>query len=169
MTDHTLPRGTALRLMREALAEDLDGGVDVTSVATIPEAQRSTGRFVTRQAGTIAGLAVVLPGLVELLTDADIEPSLGDGARVVARRPAADGHRRRPATLLTLERTALNLLCHLSGIATLTSHWVDAVAGTGAQIRDTRKTTPGPAAGREVRRGAAAAAPTTACRCPTRR
>lgn len=137
-----LPPGYGLRLMSDALAEDLDGGVDVTSVATIPEGQRSTGRFVTRQAGTVAGLAVVLPGLVEMLTDADLQPSLGDGARVVpgdllltVTAPTRE--------LLTLERTALNLLGHLSGIATLTSHWVDAVAGTGAQIRDTRKTTPG--------------------------
>ncbi len=142
MTDHTLPAGYGLRLMTDALAEDLDGGIDVTSVATIPEGQRSTGRFVTRQAGTIAGLAVVLPGLVELLPDADIVPSLGDGARVVP------GDLLLTVTastreLLTLERTALNFLCHLSGIATLTSHWVDAVAGTGAEIRDTRKTTPG--------------------------
>src|SRR5437868_8480221 len=83
MTDHALPAGYGLRLMSAALAEDLDGGVDVTSVATIPEGQRSTGRFVTRQSGTIAGLAVVLPALVEMLSDADIVPSLGDGARVV--------------------------------------------------------------------------------------
>ena len=142
MTDHSLPPGYGLRLMTEALAEDLDGGVDVTSVATIPHGQRSTGRFVTRQAGTVAGLAVVLPGLVELLTDADIVPTLGDGARVVP------GDLLLTVTastreLLTLERVTLNLLGHLSGIATLTSHWVDAVAGTGAEIRDTRKTTPG--------------------------
>jgi nicotinate-nucleotide pyrophosphorylase (carboxylating) len=142
MTDHTLPSGYGARLMRDALAEDLDGGVDVTSVATIPAGMRSTGRFVTRSAGTIAGLAVVLPGLVELLTDADIVPSLGDGARVVP------GDLVLTVTaltreLLTLERTTLNLLGHLSGVATLTSHWVAAVAGTGAEIRDTRKTTPG--------------------------
>jgi nicotinate-nucleotide pyrophosphorylase (carboxylating) len=142
MTDHTLPPGYGARLMRDALAEDLDGGVDVTSVATIPPGMHSTGRFVTRSAGTVAGLAIVLPGLMELLTDADIVPALGDGAKVVpgdlvftVTAPTRD--------LLTLERTTLNLLCHLSGVATLTSHWVDAVAGTAAQIRDTRKTTPG--------------------------
>src|SRR3954449_10057429 len=112
MSDHTLPSGYGLRLMSETLAEDLDGGVDVTSVATIPAAQRSTGRFVTRQAGTIAGLAIVLPGLVEMLTDADIVPSLGDGARVVP------GDVLLTVTaltreLLTLERSSLNLLGHL--------------------------------------------------------
>src|SRR3954449_4868962 len=142
MTDHTLPPGYGLRLMSEALAEDLDGGVDVTSVATIPEGPRSTGRFVTRQAGTIAGLAVVLPGLMELLADADVVPSLGDGARVVPGDVLVTVTAR-TRDLLTLERTSLNLLGHLSGIATVTSRWVDAVAGTGAEIRDTRKTTPG--------------------------
>ncbi|BEP14338.1 carboxylating nicotinate-nucleotide diphosphorylase [Acidothermaceae bacterium B102] len=142
MSSSTLPSGYGARLVRDALAEDLDGGVDVTSVATIPADHYSTGRFVTRQAGTVAGLAIVLPGLVELLTDADIVPLLGDGARV------APGDLVLTVTaltreLLTLERTVLNLLGHLSGVATVTSHWVDAVAGTGAAIRDTRKTTPG--------------------------
>jgi nicotinate-nucleotide pyrophosphorylase (carboxylating) len=122
------------------LAEDLDGGVDVTSVATIDEAHRSVGRFVTRSPGTVAGLAVVVPGLEEQGLEVTVETP--DGSRVAAGTLLATvaGPTR---TLLTVERTALNLLGHLSGIATLTSRWVDAIAGTGAEVRDTRKTTPG--------------------------
>jgi nicotinate-nucleotide pyrophosphorylase (carboxylating) len=136
----SLPPDYGARLVREALAEDLDGGVDVTSVATIDEADRSTGRFVTRSPGTIAGLAVVVPGLLEHGLEVAIE--VQDGTRVPAGAllMTVSGPTR---TLLTLERTALNLLCHLSGVATVTSRWVDAIAGTGAEVRDTRKTTPG--------------------------
>ncbi len=134
------PEGYPARLLTDALVEDLDGGVDVTSVATIAADHRSTGQFVTRGAGTVAGLALVLPGLVERLDE--VVPAVQDGARVVRGDLllTVTGPTR---ALLTLERSVLNLLCHLSGIATLTSRWVDAVAGTGAQIRDTRKTTPG--------------------------
>ena len=140
MSEHTLPAGYGARLLRDALVEDLDGGVDVTSVATIPDGHRSTGRFVTRDHGVVAGLAVVLDVLVEELDEVTV--SVQDGAHV---RPGdvlltVTGPTR---TLLTLERSTLNLLCHLSGIATLTRRWVEAVAGTGAEIRDTRKTTPG--------------------------
>ena len=92
---------------------------------------------------------------------------------------AADGTAARPGeavltvagparALLTAERTALNLIGHLSGIATLTRHWVDAVAGTGASIRDTRKTTPGPARAGEVRRPVRRRASTTGWRSATR-
>jgi nicotinate-nucleotide pyrophosphorylase (carboxylating) len=83
----------------------------------------------------MAVLDVVVPGVV-------LRPLAEDGDAVTAGRPVleADGPVR---ALLTAERTALNLLCHLSGVATLTRTWVDAVEGTGARIRDTRKTTPG--------------------------
>ncbi len=130
------------RLLRAALVEDLDGGVDVTSVATIPVDQWSTGRFVARNAGTIAGLAIVLPGLAEQFPDATLVPAVADGDRVEGGALLLTVTAPTRA-LLTIERSALNLLCHLSGIATVTSRWVDAVAGTGAEIRDTRKTTPG--------------------------
>jgi nicotinate-nucleotide pyrophosphorylase (carboxylating) len=135
-----LPPDYAARVLADALAEDLAGGVDVTSVATIPEGQRSTGRFVSRQAGTLAGLEVVVPGLQAL--GLDVERVAADGDRVLAGDVVlvATGPTR---TLLTVERTALNLLGHLSGVATLTARWADEVAGTGARIRDTRKTTPG--------------------------
>jgi nicotinate-nucleotide pyrophosphorylase (carboxylating) len=136
----SLPPDYGARLVREALAEDLDGGVDVTSVATIDESHRSVGRFVTRSPGTVAGLEVIVPGLVEHGLEVSVETS--DGSRVGAGTLLATvaGPTR---TLLTLERTALNLLCHLSGVATFTSRWVDAIDGTGAKVRDTRKTTPG--------------------------
>jgi nicotinate-nucleotide pyrophosphorylase (carboxylating) len=131
-----------LDLAGRAVAEDLAGGEDVTSVATVPEDLDGTAAFVPRQAGTLAGIGVamavldvVVPG-VRLRAAAADGDAAGPGEAVLE----AQGPVR---SLLTAERTALNLLCHLSGIATLTARWVDAVAGTGARIRDTRKTTPG--------------------------
>ncbi|MEU8277845.1 L-aspartate oxidase [Microbispora bryophytorum] len=131
-----------LGLVRAALEEDLAGGQDVTSVATIPADQRAVADVVARREGVVAGLAV-----------AEIVFRQADGP-VEVERHAADGDRVRPGDvvmsvrgatrdLLTLERTALNFLTHLSGIATETRRWVDAVEGTGARIRDTRKTLPG--------------------------
>ncbi len=125
-----------------ALAEDVPGE-DVTSVATIPAEDRSTADLVARGDGVVAGLAVA--ELVFLYVV---------GERVTLERHVADRARVRrgdllltvtgPTTLLlTAERTALNFLCHLSGIATTTATWVDAVQGTRARIRDTRKTVPG--------------------------
>ncbi len=129
-----------------ALAEDLGAGdpsvsaVDVTSTATIPLDLQGIADVRTRAAGVVAGLEVA--ALVFARAGANVTVVASDGDRV---QPGdvvltAEGPVRR---LLTVERTMLNLLCHLSGIATLTARWVDAVAGTGAQIRDTRKTTPG--------------------------
>jgi nicotinate-nucleotide pyrophosphorylase (carboxylating) len=129
-------------LARRTLTEDLGGGVDVTSVATIPEEQEGTAAFVPRTAGVVAGIAVAMACL-DVASDAPLDYQLvrGDG-------PAAAGEQvlrvhGRTRSLLTGERSALNLLCHLSGVATLTARWVQAVEGTGARIRDTRKTTPG--------------------------
>ncbi|MDX6255162.1 MAG: L-aspartate oxidase [Frankiales bacterium] len=140
MSDHPLPAGYGAGLLRDALTEDLAGGVDVTSVATIPAGHLSTGRFVSRGHGTVAGLALLLPALAEQLDE--VVAAVDDGARVGPGDVliTVTGPTR---TLLTLERSALNLLGHLSGVATLTSRWVEAIAGTDAQIRDTRKTTPG--------------------------
>ncbi len=137
------PDGVAA-LVRHAVAEDLMGGIDVTSAATIPAGQRSAATFGAREAGVVAGLPVAA---------AVVETVCGDDASDVAHL-VADGERVEPGTavaavtaptraLLTAERTALNLLCHLSGVATLTRRWADALEGTGATVRDTRKTTPG--------------------------
>lgn len=130
-------------LVRRAIAEDLAGGVDVTSVATIPEEQSDTGDLVARADGVVAGLPVVV-AVFDFASQGEVRTSakVADGAAV--RRGdvllTATGPTR---SLLTAERTMLNLVCRLSGIATLTRAWVDALDGTGAVVRDTRKTTPG--------------------------
>lgn len=127
-------------LAHRTITEDLDGGVDVTSVATIPADLIGTAAFVPRVAGVIAGLGVAM-ACVEAVGPVTWDLVRGDG-------PVAAGEvvlqMTGPVrTLLTGERSALNLLCHLSGVATATASWVAAVDGTGARIRDTRKTTPG--------------------------
>ena len=130
-------------LVRRAVAEDLAGGVDVTSTATVPATLRGTAAFVPRQAGVVAGLGAALAVLDVVVGDQlDVATVGRDGQSAVPGEAVLEvsGPVR---SLLTAERTALNLLCHLSGIATLTRAWVDAVDGTGARIRDTRKTTPG--------------------------
>jgi nicotinate-nucleotide pyrophosphorylase (carboxylating) len=128
-------------LARRTLEEDLGGGVDVTSVATIPADQEGTAAFVSRSDGVVAGIAVAMACLDTAAEGLTYELVRDDG-------PVSAGEtvlrvRGKTRALLTGERPALNLLCHLSGVATLTAAWVDAVAGTGARIRDTRKTTPG--------------------------
>ena len=130
-------------LVNRAVAEDLAGGVDVTSTATVPLELRGLAAFVPRQDGVVAGLGVALAVLDVVVADELEIRSVGvDG--LAASRGAAVLEVIGPVrALLTAERTALNLLCHLSGIATLTRAWVEAVEGTGARIRDTRKTTPG--------------------------
>jgi len=125
-----------------ALAEDLAGGTDVTTAATVPTAERGRAELVARTAGVVAGLPVAEAAFCMVSAGIETTPVAADGDRVTA------GQRVLTVTgpvgpILTAERTALNLLCHLSGVATLTRLWVDAVAGTGAQIRDTRKTLPG--------------------------
>jgi nicotinate-nucleotide pyrophosphorylase (carboxylating) len=130
-------------LVRLALEEDLGGGLDVTSIATVPFDAEASADFVVRGSGVVAGLPVVAAVLDIASDDAvDIVSHAADGDIVAAGDVllTASGQTR---ALLTGERTALNLLCHLSGVATLTRAWVNAVVGTGAQIRDTRKTTPG--------------------------
>ncbi|OBI90912.1 nicotinate-nucleotide diphosphorylase (carboxylating) [Mycobacterium sp. 1245805.9] len=134
---------TARDLIRRALQEDLRYGPDVTTQATVPAGAVVTASMVPREPGVIAGVDVALLVLDEVL---------GGGYQVIGR--ADDGARLRPGEplltvqaqtrgLLTAERTALNLICHLSGIATATAAWVDAVHGTKAKVRDTRKTLPG--------------------------
>jgi nicotinate-nucleotide pyrophosphorylase (carboxylating) len=132
-----------VRVVRLALEEDLALGPDVTTNATVPAGARARGDVVPRVPGVLAGVAVAA-AVFELVGGPDVEVVLhaADGAPAVPGRPAltVSGPTR---SLLTAERTALNLVSHLSGVATLTRRWVDAVAGTGAAIRDTRKTSPG--------------------------
>lgn len=130
-----------LRLIDMALAEDLGTGGDITSAATIPEDTQFTANLVARHPMVVAGLG--LAGKVFHIVDASIEwksdiedATFVDTGTILA---AVSGPAR---SLLTAERTALNLLQHLSGIATLSRQYVDAVAGTGATILDTRKTLP---------------------------
>jgi len=129
-------------LARLALDEDLDGGVDVTSVATVPADQRSVLDLVARRPGVAAGVPVAAAVFCVVNPNLDVRMVASDGARVEVGDVlvSVTGPTR---ALLQAERPALNLLGHLSGIATLTRSWVDAVVGTSAQIRDTRKTTPG--------------------------
>jgi nicotinate-nucleotide pyrophosphorylase (carboxylating) len=133
----------AERVVRGALEEDLRYGPDVTTEATVPADAVATADVVARQAGVIAGVPVALavldaaglpPGCV---TVARPDGSLvGPAGRVLSIRAPL-------RQLLTAERTLLNLMTHLSGIATATRAWADVIAGTGAVVRDTRKTTPG--------------------------
>ena len=131
------------RVVDQALAEDLADGPDLTTTATIPAEQQGRAELVPRQPGVLAGLPVA--GYVFEVVGAGrlrCQPQVADGTVVPAGQPVlvVTGPVR---DLLTAERTALNLLTHLSGIATLTRAWVDAVSGSRARIRDTRKTMPG--------------------------
>lgn len=129
--------------VRRALAEDLPTGIDVTSVATIPNHHRATIDFVSRRPGVIAGLPVAWVVFDEVSRgSADVTSTIVDGVVVDVGDVvlSVTGSTR---DLLTAERTALNFLGHLSGIATATREWVQELQGTTARVRDTRKTTPG--------------------------
>ncbi|HKE51437.1 MAG TPA: L-aspartate oxidase [Actinomycetes bacterium] len=138
-----LDPGAVWSLVEAAIDEDLAGGTDATSAATIGAEQTATADFVARADGVVAGL-VVAEAVVQYVAgfQAQIDRKAADGDRV-RRGDALLTVTGRVRSLLLAERTALNLLCYLSGIATTTMRWVDAVAGTGAVIRDTRKTLPG--------------------------
>lgn len=129
-------------LVLQTLAEDLDGGVDVTSEATVPADQRARLDLVARQSGTTAGVWVAAAAF-DLHSDGDtvVEVHVADGTDVQAGTIllSAIGRTR---DLLVCERTALNFYSQLSGIATATRAWAQALEGTGARVRDTRKTTP---------------------------
>ena len=126
-----------------AISEDLMGGTDVTSLATIPEIQISELDLVTRSPGVIAGINIAALVFLSVASrKIDIELCVEDGKKVEANTCllTAKGS---TIELLTAERTALNFLGHLSGIATTTNKWVSEISGTNAKVRDTRKTTPG--------------------------
>ncbi|RZT14351.1 nicotinate-nucleotide pyrophosphorylase [carboxylating] [Mycobacterium sp. BK558] len=134
----------ARALIGRALEEDLRYGPDVTTLATVAADAATTASVVAREPGVIAGGELALIVFDEVLGPDGyrVTHQVPDGTRLEAGGAAltVEGPTR---GLLTAERTMLNLLCHLSGIATATAAWVDAVAGTSAQIRDTRKTLPG--------------------------
>ncbi|MDB5464965.1 MAG: nadC [Phenylobacterium sp.] len=129
-------------VVRAALAEDLGRAGDVTSQACVPADARLRAVFVSRKAGVVSGLACARLAIAELDPSADFKSAVEDGTRVGPGGKLAwvDANAR---ALLAAERTGLNLLGRLSGIATLTRAYVDAVEGSGAAIVDTRKTTPG--------------------------
>jgi nicotinate-nucleotide pyrophosphorylase (carboxylating) len=131
-------------VVRTAVTEDLMGGVDVTSTATIPIDHRSTATFGARQDGVLAGVPVVAAVIETVCGDAasEFHELVPDGTHVGPGTKVAEVTAP-TRLLLTAERTALNLLCHLSGIASATRRWADALEGTSAVVRDTRKTTPG--------------------------
>jgi len=142
VSDFDPPMATVRELVQRALAEDLGALGDLTSVAVVPADARNSARFVARAAGVVAGTAAgaevcrqVDPALVVSWAAADGDRVGGDDEIGRVEGPLR--------SILVAERTALNLLGHCSGVATLTRRYVDAVDGTGARIRDTRKTLPG--------------------------
>ena len=130
-----------IALIDRALEEDLVGGVDVTSVATIDEKSVGQANFIVKTSGVIAGLDVA-EAVMSRCGVTSFERKVDDGAEVNAGTIIATAEGSLRAILLA-ERTALNLISRMSGIATLTKRWVDEVSGTNTKIRDTRKTTPG--------------------------
>lgn len=145
-------RADALIAIRRALEEDLRYGPDATSLATVPADARAIARLASRADGVVAGLPLIEMVLGEVLGDAvDADADAGDFSVTLLAR---DGDRVSAGDvvaeisaptlgLLTAERTMLNLVCHLSGVATATRAWADEVEGTGCAVRDTRKTMPG--------------------------
>lgn len=137
-------RAEALITIRRGLDEDLRYGPDITTIATVPENLSTTAALVAREPGVAAGVDIGLLVLDEvlgtggyrILDRVDDGTRLGRGESLLRLEADTRG-------LLTAERTMLNLVSHLCGIATATAAWVDAVDGTSAQIRDTRKTLPG--------------------------
>jgi len=133
---------SALRqLLRRFLEEDLGIG-DVTTLAIVPEEQKATGRFVVKSPLVLAGIEIAVEALrlLDERLEAELRHRDGDCLQAGEEAACARGEAR---ALLSGERVALNLLQRLSGIATLTKRFVEAVQGTGVKILDTRKTTPG--------------------------
>jgi len=137
-----LPDHIINEAVTRALSEDLGLAGDITSAATIPASQTSEARLVAREAGVIAGMAVARAAFHATDASLQFEASAGDGDSVEAGAELARvaGNTR---AILRAERVALNFLGRMSGIASLTARYVAAVAGTGAKITCTRKTTPG--------------------------
>lgn len=130
-------------MVADAFDEDLPGGAPDATSSAVPAQGHGSGGFVAREPGVVAGLAIAELAFVYAMDrEVHLSGRVPDGARVApgdtvleVAGPLGD--------LLTAERTALNFACHLSGVATATSHWVSALEGTGARVLDTRKTLPG--------------------------
>jgi nicotinate-nucleotide pyrophosphorylase (carboxylating) len=137
-------RADARETIRRGLNEDLRYGPDATTLATVAAGAVATASMVPREPGVIAGVDVALLVLDEVLgrDGYQVVHRVEDGARLRAGEPLLTVQAETRG-LLTAERTMLNLLCHLSGVATVTAAWVEAVQGTKAKVRDTRKTLPG--------------------------
>lgn len=143
LADAGLDPADIRHLVDVALGEDLRYGPDATTEATVSADAVAVAELTPRSPGTVAGIPVALAVFDTVLgAGYEVLDRVADGTRLGAGLPALV--LRGPVRgLLTAERTALNLLCHLSGVATATAAWVDAVAGTGCAIRDSRKTLPG--------------------------
>jgi len=141
LADAGLDAGQVVALARASVEEDLAGGTDVTSEATVPPDLAGMASFAARRPGVLAGVPVAM-AVLDVVGEVEFARVGTDGRRVVAGEVVLEAHGA-VRTLLTAERSALNLLCHLSGVATLTRQWSDALEGTGARVRDTRKTMPG--------------------------
>lgn len=135
-----LTKNETTALVSAALQED-DTKHDITTAATVMSNRRARCRLVARQTGVVAGLALASEAFEQLDPAVTIRVEHEDGSRIEPQTPVMflSGHAR---GLLSAERVALNFVQRLSGIATLTARFVDAIAGTGAHILDTRKTTP---------------------------
>lgn len=142
LADLRLPPPLVEKAVAEALAEDLGPTGDITTQATVPQVARASGVIAARKPGVVAGLQLVEAAFKALDPAATVDVVVADGGHVAAAGEIARvaGNAR---ALLTAERVAMNFLGHLSGIATLTQHYVQKVEGTHARIIDTRKTTPG--------------------------
>jgi nicotinate-nucleotide pyrophosphorylase (carboxylating) len=142
MADVLIPGFDLDEFVTCTLVEDLGEGGDVTSRATIPDSARFTAEMNCREPIVVAGIGIAEAFFRRLDLDVEIETLVADGNRVdagtVLMRLAGEAR-----AMLTAERSALNTLQHLSGIATLTRRYVDAIAGSGATLLDTRKTLPG--------------------------
>ena len=134
-------RDEIARIIDRAIEEDLQGGVDVTSQATISESSQSIANFVAKADGVLAGIEVAAAVMKRVGVEVfEAKKSDGDPLKKGDLIATVEGNTR---NILLAERTALNLLCRMSAIATTTREWVEAISGTKAKIRDTRKTTPG--------------------------
>jgi nicotinate-nucleotide pyrophosphorylase (carboxylating) len=142
MTGFSLAGFDLGRFVKATLAEDLGGVGDITSEAVIPAEARFEGSMNSRDEIVVAGLPVAEAFFRALDSEVEVERLAEDGKRVSA-GAALMRVRGKARALLTAERSALNTLQHLSGVATLTRRYADAIAGTGATLLDTRKTIPG--------------------------